>query len=370
MRSISSRVTCAITFALGALAATTQAADFAYVLSRGTTPVLRGYRIATSGVISSVLSISFPASTADNTTDDVPVLAYAAKQKVLLVGLSNVLMVYKVEANGLLTAAPTPQINYAGNRIGAVEVVEVGKKTFAYVGDQTGPSPGIYGFRVLGDGSVIALAGFPVATQSPVTDLTSNGKLLFGAQPSNDQVLNQIIAADGTLQFNGSGAPEFPCSQIQMSAKGDVLLGNASDASYLQEFEIFPPFSDIAFTGMRPSGRAKFTEPTRIAVGKKFVAIVRVENDAFENMRLFGIEKSGRTRIVNLQTSTSTMNSIDSIALIQNDDRLLAISETDDALQCFDTSTSKTLGSVNTTARDSESIPGLADLATMLAIQR
>lgn len=346
------------------------AADFAYVLSRGAVPILRGYKIAPSGQISSVLSISFPASVADDTEDEVPVLAYAAKQKVLLVGLADVLMIYRVEANGLLVPAPTPEIDFAGERIGAVEVVEVGNKTFAYVGDDSGLAPGIHGYRVLGDGSVITLAGFPVSTQNPVTDLASNGALLFGAEPGNTNVSNHTIASDGTLQFNGSARPESPCSQIQMSAKGDVLLANGIEMSYLQEFEIFSPFSDLAFTGMRPSGRAEFTEPTRISVGKKFVAIARVEDDTFENMRLFGIEKSGRTRILSYTTSTSSMAEIGSIALIQNDDRLLAVSETDDLLRCFDTSVSKKDGLVDTAGLDTESIPGLADLATMLAIER
>jgi hypothetical protein len=346
------------------------AADFAYVLSRGATPVLRGYRIAASGQISSALSISYPASVADNTTNEVPVLAYATKQKVLLVGLANVLKIYKVEANGLLTAAPTPEITYAGNRIGAVEVVDVGNKTYAYVGDQTGPSPGIHGYRVLADGSVIALAGFPVATQNPSTDLTSNGKRLFSAQPSNNFVFYFDIAADGTLTSGGGARPEFECSQVQMSTKGEVVLTNSTEASVIEEMEYFLKHEQFAYVGLRPSGRANFTEPTRIAVGKKFVAVARVENDGFENMRLLAIEKSGRTRMVSGFSSTSAMAQIDSIALIQDDDRLLAVSEAGDSLLCFDTSASKKTGTVNTTALDTESIPGLADIATMLAIQR
>lgn len=355
---------------LGAASADAVAADFAYVLSRGTTPILRGYRIAQDGAISSVVSISYPASVADNTTNEVPVLAYAAKQRVLLVGLADTLKIYRVEANGLLTAAPTPEINYAGNRIGAVEVVEVGNKTFAYVGDQTGPSPGIYGYRVLADGSVITLAGFPTSTQNPSTDLASNGRQLFSAQPGNNFVFVFNIAPDGTLTGNGGTRPEFECSQIEMSPKGEVLLANCDETAVIEEFEYFPKGEQLAFVGLRPSGRAGFAQPTRIAVGKKFVAVSRVENDGFENLRLLGIEKSGRTRVISAGVSTSAMTLVDSIALIQNDDRLLAVSETDDSLQCFDTSNSKKFGIVNTTPLDTESIPGLADVATMLAIQR
>lgn len=367
MYSSSIRLACAVASILVASAISAHAADYAYILSRGAVPTLRGYKIAADGAISSVISIDYPMNTADDDSIERRVLAYASKQKVLVVGLLDSLKVYAVEANGLLTPTPTPTIDFSGTRVGAVEVVEVGSKTFLFVGEGSASSPGIYGYRLLADGSVIALAGFPVSTQNPITDLASVGNHLFSAEPNNNFVIRLRIAGDGTLTAEESARPISPCSQINGSPKGNVLLANADELSYLQEFEYFPKNDAVAFVGLRPV-EASFEEPTRIAIGKSMVACARFADDGFGDVRILGVEKSGRTRVLSAYPSPLATGFIDSIALIKNDAVLLVVSDTDDVLESL--ATDKKTGTVNGLALDTEPIPGLAGVSTLIAIQR
>lgn len=353
---------------LSLLASTTalKAADFAHVLSRGTTPTLRGYKIEANGTIPSVISTNFPASTFDNSTLERRVLAYSSREKVLLVGLVDKLMVYRVEASGLLTPSSPPEIDFPGNQIDAVEIVEVGNKTFAYVGEAVGTN-GIYGYRILPNGSVIGIAGFPVATQNPMTDLASNGSKLFSAQPGNNFVYMFGIAADGTLSEQGVGRPESVCSQIEIKPGSTTLLANSMEQFHLQQFTLFKKDDNLDFSGMFAM-EVDLDQPTAISLGKKYVAVARHSADISPDVRLLGLDSAGRARVVHFGLSTSGINLIDSIALIRNDSLLLVVSEADDKLVCFETAP-KT-ASINVMPIDTEAIPGLADFTTMLAIQR
>lgn len=366
MLNLSFRLAGTLVLSLFAATASLEAADFAYVLSRGTTPILRGYKINTDGTISSVISTNFPASTLDNTTLERRVLAYSSREKVLLVGLVDKLMVYRVEPTGLLTPSSTPEIDFPGTRIDAVEIVEVGNKTFAYVGEGQG-SGAFYGYRILPNGSVIGIAGFPVATQNPMTDLASNGSKLFSAQPSNNYVFMFGIAADGTLTYQGGDRPESQCSQIECKPGSNTLLANSMDQFHLQQFTLFKKDNVLDFSGMF-SMRAGFDQPTAISLGKKYVAVARHSADQYQDVRLLGLDSAGRARTVHWGSSTSGIDLIDSIALIRNDSMLLVVSEADDKLVNF--ATAPKFGSINVTPLDTEAIPGLADFTTMLAIQR
>ncbi len=349
--------------------AATATHDYVYLLSRGATPKLRSYRLEDGGALTDITTTTLPSEVVEGWTAERPVLSYAKKQKVLVVGLAGQLVTLKVAADGSL--GPPSLLPFQGSRVDCVEVVEKGNKTFVYAGCD---SPGrLYGYQLAADGTLTGLPGFPFATHTNPCDLVAVGTFLHSAEYGNQFVSTYTVDDDGSLSDPSNGSnhvrPEERCWQIAASLDGSTLYTNTNTMAYVQQVQRNPATGALIFTGLTPISTST-THDSIIAAGKKLIVAADAEDtDQLSDVRFYKVEAGGRLRCIsNGPAGSSGISSPKFMTLAKNDSVLLIASEASAVVRTF--AVDKKQGTMSSSPVDSSSLAGLPQLATMLLVTR